>query len=94
MEFLPLVVEGIENKIKKLVVRNRQLHQENRDLQRKLDQLGVENQTLRGEVQNLEEAIVKLKVSKSLSNGDQNQARLKIEELLREIDKCYTLLNR
>jgi septation ring formation regulator EzrA len=42
----------------------------------------------------LEEQINRLKVAKILSGKDHLQARQQINELLREIEKCYALLNR
>lgn len=94
MEILPLVVEGIENKIKKLAFNNQQLKKENLDLQDEKQVLEERNQDLAARIQQQEEVINKLKVAKVLSGKDNLQARQKINELLREIEKCYALLNR
>ena len=91
---LPLVVEGIENKIKKLIFLNQQLRKENQDLknERSLQEEKIRQLTAKTLV--LEDQINKLKVSKVLTGKDNLQARHQINELLREIEKCYALLNR
>jgi hypothetical protein len=94
MEMLPLVVEGIENKIKKLIFRNQQLNKENEDLKNERSLQDEKIRQLTAKILELEDQINKLKVSKVLTGRDNLQARHQINELLREIEKCYTLLNR
>jgi len=91
---LPLVVEGIENKIKKLIFRNQQLHKENQDLKNERSLQEEKIRQLTAKTLELEDQINKLKVSKVLTGKDNLQARHQINELLREIEKCYALLNR
>ncbi len=91
---LPLVVEGIENKIKKLIFRNQQLHNENQDLKNERSLQEEKIRQLTAKTLELEDQINKLKVSKVLTGKDNLQARHQINELLREIEKCYALLNR
>ncbi len=94
MEILPLVVEGIENKIKKLIFRNQQLQKENQDLKNERSLQEEKIRQLTAKVHELDDQMNKLKVSKVLTGKDNLQARHQINELLREIEKCYTLLNR
>ncbi len=94
MEMLPLIVEGIENKIKKLIFRNQQLQNENRDLKNERSLQEEKIRQLTAKTLELEDQINKLKVSKVLTGKDNLQARHQINELLREIEKCYVLLNR
>ena len=94
MEMLPLVVEGIENKIKKLIFRNQQLSKENQDLKNERSLQEEKIRQLTAKILELEDQISKLKVSKVLTGKDNLQARHQINELLREIEKCYTLINR
>ena len=55
-------------------------------------QESFENQQL--EIQELKEQIVKLRITKSLIDKEgSTEVKTKIEELLREIDKCVGLLN-
>ena len=94
MEILPLVVEGIENKIKKLIFRNQQLSEENQDLKNERSLLEDKNRQLTAKILQLEDQINKFKVSRVLTGKDNLQARHQINELLREVEKCYALLNR
>jgi chromosome segregation ATPase len=94
MEYLPLVLDGIENKVKKLVYSNQQLKEENKKITELRDDLQLQVSQLKEKIAELEDRINKLKVTKVLSGEDTLQARLQINELLREIDKCYSLLNR
>jgi chromosome segregation ATPase len=94
MEYLPLVLDGIENKVKKLVFSNQQLKEENRKISELRDDLQSQVSQLKEKIAELEDRINKLKVTKVLTGEDTLQARLQINELLREIDKCYSLLNR
>ena len=89
-----MVVEGIENKVKKLIYLNQQLSQENLELKEASVQLNETIKELQTQSLHLQEQINKLKVAKVLTGRDNFQARHQINELLREIEKCYTLLNR
>lgn len=85
---------GIEYKLKKLLERyernekiNHRLLSENEDLKRNiLDK----NQT----IDKLKDELLKVKLAKSIESDDgSSDAKLKINELVREIDKCIGLLN-
>jgi len=68
---------------------NEQLKKQNRELEEKI-QLEQEK------IKELEEKYSKLKISKALiaSGNDVHDAKLKVNRLVREIDKCIALLNR
>ncbi len=94
MEFTPLVLDGIENKVKKVIFHNSELKEENQKLLNQQQELEDQITQLTEKNRNLEDQIDKLKVAKTLSGKDNFQARQQINDLLREIDKCYALLNR
>ncbi len=94
MEYLPLVLEGIEHKVKKVIFKNQELESLNKKITDKLKNLESEILAQQAKISELEETIIKLKVSKVLTGQDTMQARQQVNELLREIDKCYSLLNR
>lgn len=94
MKVIPLVVEGIENKIKRLIFHNRQLKEENHKHIQERERLETHIRQLTDKTNQLEDQLDKLKITKTLSGKDQLQARQQIDELLREIHKCYALLNR
>ena len=93
MDELSLIVEGLENKVKKLLMRNKQLKDRIFQLEQEKQGLleGAELQT--GRIRELEENMAALEASRVLVSGDSMLARQKIDELLREIDKCQSLLN-
>jgi phosphoenolpyruvate carboxylase len=94
MEYIPLVLEGLEHKVKKVIFKNQQLEVLNKKIAEKNKNLENEILAQQAKISELEETIIKLKVSKVLTGHDTMQARQQINELLREIDKCYSLLNR
>jgi chromosome segregation ATPase len=94
MEYLPLVLEGIEHKIKKLIFKNQKLQEEKKKLSQSIENLEERITTMKLRISELEDEVVKLKITKVLSGEDTLKARHQINELLREIEKCYSLLNR
>jgi len=94
MEYIPLVLEGIEHKIKKVVFKNQELEILNKKITQRNKNLESEILAQQAKISELEETIIKLKVSKVITGQDTMQARQQVNELLREIDKCYSLLNR
>ena len=88
------LVSRINEQVLELLGQQRSLKSECTELQAlntKLQKL-VENQKL--EIVELKEQIVKLKITKSLIDKEgSTEVKMKIEELLREVDKCVGLLN-
>lgn len=66
-----------------------ELRTENSELSKKLNQKNFE-------IESLEVKLSTLKLAKSISgnNNDMHDAKLKVTNLVREIDKCIALLNR
>jgi predicted RNase H-like nuclease (RuvC/YqgF family) len=88
------LVSGIEYKLGKLI----EQHQKQRtDNEKHIDQIQTLNQVIREQkniISQLEEKIKLLKITKTLETKEGNvEAKLKINELVREIDKCIGLLN-
>ena len=95
MKDLELLVSGIGYKVRKLTGQMEVLKEE---LDRVvLEKLALENvvRDKHNEVKSLEEKIKLINVAKSIESGkDSAQAKQKINELVREIDKCIGLLNK
>lgn len=94
MNKISLLTKDIENKIKKIVDLQSQLKKENNHLIQEVHALKniIEDQKVI--IENLEKKLKILKIAKTLEIGkDNQQAKLKINELVREIDKCIALLN-
>lgn len=94
MDEFSVIVEGIGNKIKRLIIRNKQLKD-------KLLQADEEKMVLHEKIskqaehiRQLENDLSELHVSKVLKTANPLHARQKLNELLREIEKCQALLNR
>ena len=89
-----LLIQGVEYKIRKLLNRFEKLEVNHRNAQ-------AENLTLKQEIEEknnlieeLKQEIQKIKLAKSLESKEgPNEAKLKINELVREIDHCIGLLN-
>lgn len=89
------LIAGIEYKLRKLIDKNELLRKEvhqNKQLVADLKQL-TENQHKK--IIELENNINLLKIAKSLEPGKGTvEAKVKINELVREIDRCIGLLNK
>lgn len=94
MDELSLIVEGIQHKLKKLTIRNKQLKEkisiletDHRSMQHELDNAGRR-------IAELEKELSHVQAAKLLEGFDSSRAKQKIDELLREIEKSTVLLNR
>ena len=85
-----LIVDSLQSKVEKLIIQHKkskedlvQLKEENAFLENKLTEA-------KAQVVDLSEQNKVLKLAKSLSgkNGKSTEIKLKINELIREIDKC------
>ena len=85
----------IEEKVRELVRLQEQIQSENEDLSRKNVELNQIIKTQSDRIQELEKRVINLKLAKQLTNNKEAaQAKKKINEVLREIDKCVGLLSR
>ena len=95
MDKVSIIVSGLEYKVKKIVDLQNQTVIENLKLKQEIqnNKLIVENQKVI--IKDLEEKLKVLKIVKTLESGkDTYQTKVKINELVREIDKCIALLNK
>lgn len=85
-----------QTKVQKLISLHQNLLVQHQELKDENKQLLEQKETLKTTINNLEEKIKIIKLAKSLSEPDESsqKAKLKINELVREIDKCIALLNR
>jgi phage shock protein A len=96
MSNLKAIAYSLESKIEKLLDLHHQAKKELTGLKNENSHL---NQTLdqhKKTIKDLEEKGKILKLSKSLSTTNENttELKLKINELIREVDKCISLLNK
>ena len=94
MSDLSEIVDGLENKISKLLHKVDLLGQANERLQNELNQQRSEFQSAASSVSEWEEKYNSLKLANSMlgSENDKTEAKLKINALIREIDQCIAQL--
>lgn len=89
------VISSLEKKVKELVKRHTELKRRSTALETELAELRKTVDTQNEVLKNLEEKNKIIKLAKSLtdSNPDTAAMKYKINELVREIDKCIAQMN-
>lgn len=92
---IDLVVK-LEEKIDQLVERYRAEKEETKMLRGRIDQLTNQLEQAASSYVLLEDSFNKLKMARTLeaSSEDVRETKLRINQIVREIDKCIALLNR
>ncbi|MCR5040117.1 MAG: hypothetical protein K6A94_12385 [Bacteroidales bacterium] len=94
MADLSVIVSEIELKLRKLVDAKNKLSVENQRLAEENAMLEQENRALRQSVEELQNKINKSTIVNALDNeGEIEEGRKLIKELVKEIDKCVSILN-
>ena len=90
------ILEGIKDKIHSVKVRLQEQKDQNQDLKVQNEELQQVVQQKQSQINELEEKNQQLKLVKSImaDSEDANDARVRINRIVREIDKCIALLNR
>ena len=94
MEQAKELVTKIDEQVLELLGQHRTLKSKYIDLQENNVEFQESIKNQKNEIEVLKEQIVKLKIAKSLIDKEgSTEVKVKIEKLLREIDKCVGLLN-
>lgn len=94
MADLSVIVSEIELKLRKLVDAKNKLSVENQRLAEENAALEQENRALRQSAMELQDKINKSTIVNALDNeGEIEEGRKLIKELVKEIDKCVSILN-
>ena len=90
------IVKNIEVKLGKLIAKYHKISKEKLILQRENDDFVASLLLKEREVSNLQEKVKLMNISKSFNSSKQElkETKLKINEYVREIDKCIALLNK
>ena len=90
------IVVTLKDKVKKLLSLYNNLKAENSELKKQKEEHKIQLTNKEAELDFLKNKYNKLKLAKSLlaSSGDSHDAKIKINSIVREIDKCIALLNR
>jgi hypothetical protein len=94
MADLSIIVSEIELKLRKLLDEKNRLGVENKRLTEENEALDKENLMLRQSVAELQDKINKSTIVNVLDNeGELEEGRKLIKELVKEIDRCVSILN-
>ncbi len=93
MDELLLMLDGIQNKVKRLILSNKGLQENIQGLELEKQRLIDEMASCTQQIKHMEKTIAELQATKVLQGSDNMQAKQKVKELLREIEKCYELIN-
>ena len=89
------IIEGIRLKIQSVKTRLQEQTEENDQLRKQFEDLQTELQQKKSLIDELEQKNQKLSLVKGIvAEGDNQDARIQINRIVREIDKCIALLNR
>ena len=90
------VLNSIKEKVHTLMSNNSSLREQNMQLEAKVSELKNTLEQQKAEIENFNEKVKMLKMAKSLGGDSEKntEMKLKINELVREIDKCISLLNK
>ncbi len=96
MESFSTSISSLEKKVIQLIEMHSQSQKENKSLKASNQQLLVDKENQENKITQLSEQLKTLKLAQSLAgSGDQDtrQVKVKINEYIKEIDKCLALLN-
>ena len=90
------IIENIEIKLAKLITKFKQIKLENSNLHRDNDALNAKIKDQEKKIFDLQDKVKLMNITKSVDRNqeDVKSTRLKINEYVREIDKCIALLNK
>ena len=91
------LVENIEKKVSKLIQLYQSVQKEKEEILTENNKLELDLSDKEKTIKRLEEKIKLLRITKSVSTQDDEknkESRQKINEYVREIDKCIALLNK
>ena len=88
------MLEGIKENINKLISLYENEKTERKKLQISLAKSEAENEAFRIQIKELEDQIANMKLTSAFqaSAGTNSDAKAKIDKLIREIDKCISLI--
>ena len=88
------MIEKLRQKIQELISAYETEKQERRRLESELEKATTQNKAYKEQIIELERTIDNLKLADAFKSGNANntEARKKIDRLIKEIDKCITLM--
>ena len=95
MSVIAEIIDTLENKLEKLILKIKKLEKNNQDLKIELTKAAQIIQTQSHEIEALKSQYETLKIANSLLGSEDNKrdTKLKINSLIREIDYCIAQLS-
>jgi len=95
MSVIAEIIDTLENKVEKLILKLRNLERNNQDLTIELNKSAQIIQNQSQQIEALKAQYETLKIANSLLGSDENKrdTKLKINSLIREIDYCIAQLS-
>jgi uncharacterized protein YjcR len=94
MKDLSLLVGNVKDKAEKLVEKHKLLQEENNSLSTKMEKVKKELEDKNQQILELNDKLKLLKLAKNVGGESTKEVKLKINEMVREIDKCIAQINR
>lgn len=90
------IVSGLRNKIKSIISLYEEQKEKNSELTARTKELTDKVNYLENKIQDTETKFNNLKLAKVIASSDESthDAKIKVNRIVREIDKCIALLNR
>lgn len=89
-----ILISGIEHKVRKLFEQNRFLKNENSELHQHINTLKNELEVLTIELEKKRNELLKISLAKTLeAEYGVEESRTKIDDLIKEIDRCIEVLS-
>ena len=88
------IISGIDTKLRKLIEKHQELREKIENYQEEIRELNKVSEKQKTAIRTLEEKVKTIKLTKTLETKEgAGEARARINELVREIDKCIGLPN-
>lgn len=94
MKDLSVLVNGLRKKAELMIEKHQTVNEKNKQLLNEIAQLNEKLNQKSQQLTELENKISVLKISKNVDSGSTKDVKLKINEMVREIDKCIAQINK
>ena len=94
MKDISILVSGVKKKAEKLIEKQTTLIGKNDKLSKEIEKLKQELTDKNQQVSELSDKVKLLKIAGSVGGESTKEVKLKINEMVREIDKCIAQINR
>ena len=89
------VITNFETRVRQLILRFQELKKENQELYAMVEKTEQEVKDLRGKLTQKDNDYNALKMAKmmTITDGDLDAAKARVQKMIREVNKCITLLS-